>query len=45
MLGSIDANRGDNQNGWDTDLISYKYLGGYRSNVVFLQSGGLQGEE
>jgi xylose isomerase len=22
MLGSIDANRGDNQNGWDTDQFT-----------------------
>ena len=43
LLGSIDANRGDYQNGWDTDqfpLDSYELT---QAMLVILKSGGLQG--
>ena len=43
MLGSIDANRGDNQNGWDTDQFPMNIYEVTEAMLVFLQSGGLQG--
>nr|WP_299381382.1 xylose isomerase [Allomuricauda sp.] len=43
MLGSIDANRGDYQNGWDTDQFPNNVLETAEAMLVFLQSGGLQG--
>ena len=43
MLGSIDANRGDNQNGWDTDQFPVNLYEVTEAMLVFLQSGGLQG--
>ena len=43
MLGSIDANRGDNQNGWDTDQFPINIYEVTEAMLVFLQSGGLQG--
>ena len=43
MLGSIDANRGDNQNGWDTDQFPVNIYEVTEAMIVFLQSGGLQG--
>ena len=43
MLGSIDANRGDNQNGWDTDQFSINLYETIEAMLVFLRSGGLQG--
>ena len=43
MLGSIDANRGDNQNGWDTDQFPVNIYEVTEAMLVFLQSGGLQG--
>ena len=43
MLGSIDANRGDNQNGWDTDQFPINIYEITEAMLVFLQSGGLQG--
>ncbi len=43
MLGSIDANRGDNQNGWDTDQFSINLYETIEAMLVFLKSGGLQG--
>jgi xylose isomerase len=43
MLGSIDANRGDNQNGWDTDQFSVNLYETIEAMLVFLKSGGLQG--
>lgn len=42
-LGSIDANRGDNQNGWDTDQFPYNLNETTEAMLVFLQAGGLQG--
>ena len=43
MLGSIDANRGDNQNGWDTDQFSINLYETIEAMLVFLKSGGLKG--
>jgi xylose isomerase len=43
MLGSIDANRGDYQNGWDTDQFPVNLFEVTEAMLVFLQSGGLQG--
>ena len=43
MLGSIDANRGDYQNGWDTDQFPNNLYETTEAMLVFLQSGGLQG--
>lgn len=42
MLGSIDANRGDYQNGWDTDQFPNNILETAEAMLVFLKSGGLQ---
>lgn len=43
MLGSIDANRGDYQNGWDTDQFALNLQELTESMLVILQSGGIQG--
>ncbi|TMU56155.1 xylose isomerase [Flagellimonas algicola] len=43
MLGSIDANRGDYQNGWDTDQFPNNVLETTEAMLVFLKSDGLQG--
>lgn len=43
MLGSIDANRGDYQNGWDTDQFPNNVMETAEAMLVFLKSGGLQG--
>ncbi len=43
MLGSIDANRGDYQNGWDTDQFPNNINEVTEAMLVFLKAGGLQG--
>ena len=43
MLGSIDANRGDYQNGWDTDQFPNNLYETTEAMLVFLKAGGLQG--
>jgi xylose isomerase len=43
MLGSIDANRGDYQNGWDTDQFPIDAYELTQAMLVILKSGGLQG--
>ncbi|WMI67017.1 xylose isomerase [Aestuariibaculum sp. YM273] len=43
MLGSMDANRGDYQNGWDTDQFPNSILETTEAMLVFLKAGGLQG--
>ncbi len=43
MLGSVDANRGDYQNGWDTDQFPNNVLEITEAMLVFLKAGGLQG--
>ena len=43
MLGSVDANRGDHQNGWDTDQFPNNLYDLTEAMLVFLRAGGLQG--
>ena len=43
MLGSIDANRGDYQNGWDTDQFPVDLYECTEAMLVLLSSGGLKG--
>ena len=43
MLGSIDANRGDYQNGWDTDQFPINIQETTEAMLVILRSGGLMG--
>jgi len=43
MLGSIDANRGDYQNGWDTDQFPTDVNELIQAMLVILKGGGLQG--
>jgi xylose isomerase len=42
MLGSMDANRGDYQNGWDTDQFPNNAYELTETMLVFLESGGLK---
>jgi xylose isomerase len=42
-LGSIDANRGDYQNGWDTDQFPNNLLELSEAMLVILEAGGFQG--
>jgi xylose isomerase len=41
MLGSIDANRGNPQNGWDTDQFPTNMYDCVHNMIVVLQAGGL----
>ncbi|MCP9199074.1 xylose isomerase [Gramella sp. GC03-9] len=43
MLGSIDANRGDYQNGWDTDQFPIDLFEITEAMLVILEGGGIQG--
>ncbi|WP_419698675.1 xylose isomerase [Mucilaginibacter sp. NFX135] len=43
LLGSIDANRGDNQNGWDTDQFPNDINEVTECMLIILEAGGLQG--
>ena len=43
MLGSIDANRGDYQNGWDTDQYPNNVMEVTQAMLVILQAGGFKG--
>jgi xylose isomerase len=42
MLGSIDANRGDYQNGWDTDQFPTNLNELVESMLIILEAGGFQ---
>ena len=42
LLGSIDANRGDYQNGWDTDQFPNNLYELTEAMLVLLEAGGLQ---
>lgn len=42
MLGSMDANRGDYQNGWDTDQFPVDLYELTECMLIFLEAGGLQ---
>ena len=41
MLGSVDANQGDNQNGWDTDEFPSNVYETTKAMLVILKNGGL----
>ena len=43
LLGSMDANRGDYQNGWDTDQFPVNLYELTEMMLVFLEAGGLKG--
>jgi xylose isomerase len=43
MLGSIDANRGDYQNGWDTDQFPNNVYELTEAFLIILEAGGFQG--
>jgi xylose isomerase len=43
LLGSMDANRGDYQNGWDTDQFPNNINELVETMLIFLEAGGLQG--
>ncbi len=43
LLGSIDANRGDSQNGWDTDQFPNNLNDLVEAWLVILEAGGLAG--
>lgn len=43
LLGSIDANRGDYQNGWDTDQFPNNLYELTEAMLVILEAGGLKG--
>lgn len=43
MLGSIDANRGDAQNGWDTDQFPMQLNELVESLLIIIEAGGLAG--
>ena len=43
MLGSIDANRGDTQNGWDTDQFPTNINELVESMLIIVEAGGFQG--
>jgi xylose isomerase len=43
VLGSVDANRGDYQNGWDTDQFPNNINELTEAMLIFLEAGGLQG--
>jgi xylose isomerase len=43
VLGSIDANRGDYQNGWDTDQFPNNVLELTEAMLVILEGGGFKG--
>ena len=43
MLGSMDANRGDYQNGWDTDQFPVDLYELTQTCLILLESGGFKG--
>lgn len=43
MLGSMDANRGDYQNGWDTDQFPADIFEVTQEMLIILESGGFKG--
>lgn len=43
MLGSMDANRGDAQNGWDTDQFPINLEETIEAMLIILQDGGIKG--
>jgi xylose isomerase len=45
LLGSMDANRGDYQNGWDTDQFPNNVYELTEAMLVILEGGGFKGGE
>ena len=43
LLGSMDANRGDYQNGWDTDQFPNNIYELVEAMLIVLESGGIKG--
>lgn len=41
LLGSIDANRGDHQNGWDTDYFPTDLYDAIETMIILLENGGI----
>lgn len=41
LLGSIDANRGDHQNGWDTDYFPTDLYDAIETMIIVLEQGGI----
>lgn len=41
LLGSIDANRGDPQNGWDTDYFPTNLYDAVEAMIIVLENGGI----
>jgi xylose isomerase len=41
LLGSIDANRGDHQNGWDTDYFPTDLYDAIETMIILLDNGGI----
>ncbi len=41
LLGSVDANRGDYQNGWDTDYFPTNFYDAVEAMLIVLQNGGI----
>lgn len=41
LLGSIDANEGDNQNGWDTDYFPTNLYDAIETMIILLDNGGI----
>ncbi len=41
LLGSIDANRGDHQNGWDTDYFPTDLYDAIETMIILLDKGGI----
>ena len=41
LLGSIDANRGDPQNGWDTDYFPTDLYDAVHAMIILLENGGI----
>ena len=41
LLGSIDANRGDHQNGWDTDYFPTDLYDAIEAMIILLDNGGI----
>jgi xylose isomerase len=41
LLGSIDANRGDSQNGWDTDQFPMDLFDLIQAMLIILETGGI----
>jgi len=42
LLGSVDANRGDNQNGWDTDQFPNNLNDLVEAMLIIVESGGIR---